>query len=139
MTNIKIIGLSAPAGFQINEHLKNNPANKAVVAKMKREVLAYITGCYPKGTAPIFAEWYAGITDSTHNRYNAHKRTRNLDDLPHYKKFYLYTVSNARALEAELFKKFRMGNTSAQGGIHVTSKYLYVFHKKKAMLNGLIE
>ncbi|MEZ4841487.1 MAG: hypothetical protein R2821_08225 [Flavobacteriaceae bacterium] len=127
MPEFQIIGLKAPAGFSINEHLKNNPANKRFVYRKEREVLNYIKSFYSKGINPIYSQWYAGMTDGTHNRYNAHKRERRIDDLTNYKKFYLYTMSNARELESRLFQKHGMGKSNIKGGIYIHSKYVYVF------------
>ena len=47
-------------------------------------------------------------------------------------------MSNARSLEAKLFKKHEMGNSSIKGGIYINSKYVYVFHEPTARLNGVI-
>jgi hypothetical protein len=138
MAEYKIIGLSAPAGFSINEHLQNNPANKDVVSKIEKQIIKHIKSCYEKGDEPIYSEWYAGMTDKTHHRYNAHKKERKIDELPYYKKFYLFTMSNARNLEAKLFKKYGMGNSAIKGGIYINSKYVYVFHEPTARLNGFI-
>ena len=138
MADFKIIGLSAPAGFSINDYLKENPANKVLVSKIEKQIIKYIKSCYPKGAEPIYSEWYAGMTDKTHHRYNAHKKERKIDELPYYKKFYLYTMSNARSLESKLFGKYEMGNSAIKGGIYINSKYVYVFHEPTARLNGFI-
>lgn len=138
MADFKIIGLSAPAGFSINNYLKENPANKVLVSKIEKQITKYIKSCYPKGAEPVYSEWYAGMTDKSHNRYNAHKKQRKIDELPHYKKFYLYTMSNARSLESTLFRKFSMGKSNITGGIYIHSKYVYVFHEPTARLNGFI-
>jgi hypothetical protein len=138
MADFKIIGLNAPAGFSINDYLKVNPANKVLVAKVEKQITKYIKSCYPKGTEPDFNDWYAGMTDKSHNRYNAHKKERKIDELPFYKKYYLYTLSNARSLESNLFKKYGMGNSDIKGGIYIHSKYVYVFHEPTARLNGYI-
>lgn len=138
MKNIKIIGLNAPAGFSINEYIIKHPANKKVVSTKQKEILNHIKSFYKKGVEPNYEEWYAGMTDKTHNRYNAHKKQRKIDDLPHYKKFYLYTMSNARNLESMLFKKFGMGKSNITGGIYIHSNYVYVFYAPTAKLTGLI-
>jgi hypothetical protein len=138
MADFKIIGLNAPAGFLINDYLKKNPANKDLVSKIEKQIIKHIKSCYKKGTEPILSDWYAGMTDKSHNRYNAHKKQRKIDELPHYKKFYLYSMSNARSLESKLFEKYQMGNSSIKGGIYINSKYVYVFHEPTARLNGFI-
>ena len=138
MADFKIIGLSAPAGFLINDYLKKNPANKDVVSKIEKQIINHIKSCYKKGDEPIYSEWYAGMTDKSHNRYNAHKKQRKIDELPYYKKFYLYSMSNARSLESKLFEKYQMGNSSIKGGIYINSKYVYIFHEPTARLNGFI-
>lgn len=78
MADFKIIGLSAPAGFPINDHLKEIPANKILVSKIEKQITKYIKSCYPKGAEPIYSEWYTGMTDISHNRYNAHKKQRKI-------------------------------------------------------------
>jgi hypothetical protein len=138
MSEIKIIGLSAPAGFSINDYLREHPANKETIERVKKQVVKHINSCYKKGVEPNYSDWYAGVTDKSHNRYNAHKRDRNIDDLPFYKKFYVFSMSNARNLESSLCKKFGMGNKDISGGIYINSKYLYVFNQKMAKKNGLI-
>ena len=138
MADYKIIGLNAPAGFSINDYLKKNPANKVLVSKVEKEIIKHIKSCYSKGTEPNYSEWYAGMTDKSHNRYNTHKKQRKIDELPHYKKFYLYSMSNARSLEFTLYKKYSMGKSNIIGGIYIHSKYVYVFHEPSARLNGLI-
>lgn len=138
MSNIEIVGLGAPYGFSINEYLKMHPANKAVVENVKKQIIKHIKSCYKKGVEPIYSDWYVGITDKSHNRYNAHKRTRSIDELPDYKKFYVFSMSNARTLESSLSVKFQMGNKNVSGGIYTSTKYIYVFNEKTAKLNGLI-
>ena len=63
---------------------------------------------------------------------------RKIDDLPNYKKFYVFSMSNARSLESILCKKFNMGNKNVSGGIYTSSKYVYVFNEKIAKQNNLI-
>ncbi|WP_419212054.1 hypothetical protein ACNR9Q_15050 [Maribacter sp. X9] len=138
MSEIKIIGLSAPAGFSINEYLKSHPANSKIVSEFEKEILKHIKDFYPKGIKPNYSDWYAGMTDKTHSRYKAHKKSRNIEDLPNYKKFYLYSMSNARMLESRLFKKYGMGNSNTTGGIYIHSKYVYVFHEQNARLKSLL-
>ena len=138
MTEIKIIGLNAPAGFSINNYLIAYPANKNTVKKIEKQIFKHIKSCYKNGIEPDYSDWYAGVTDKTHNRYNAHKRDRNINELPNYKKFYVFSMSNARSLESILCKKFQMGNKNVSGGIYVNSKYVYVFNEKIAKKNELI-
>lgn len=138
MSEIKIIGLKAPAGFSINKYLQNHPSNKETVEKLKKQILKHIDSCYPKGVEPNYSDWYVGVTDKTHNRYNAHKRDRNIDELPNYKKFYAFSMSNARSIESSLCKKFKMGNKNVSGGIYIKSKYNYVFNESIALKNKLI-
>jgi len=138
MAEIKIIGLNAPAGFSINDYLKSHTANKETVEKLKKQIIKYINSCYPKGVEPNYSDWYAGITDKTHNRYNAHKRDRKINDLPNYKKFYAFSMSNARNIESYLCNKFKMGNKNVSGGIYINSKYIYIFNEKTAKRNNLI-
>jgi hypothetical protein len=118
--------------------LKNHPANKKIVSKKEKEIIKYIKSLYPKNEEPIYSEWYAGMTDKTQDRYKSHKKTRNLKELPYYKKFFLYSMSNASSLESKLYNKFKMGNSDVKGGIYIHSKYVYVFHVPTARLNGLI-
>lgn len=138
MYEFNFIGLNAPAGFSINEYLKTHPENSKIVNKVKKEIIKYIDSTYKKESTPIYSEWYAGMTDKTQNRYKAHSKTRNVNELPYYKKFYLHSMSNARKLESILYKKYKMGNTNNKGGIYIHSKYVYIFHEPTARLQGLI-
>jgi hypothetical protein len=137
METLKIIGLHAPSGFSIKEHLAKYPASIKIVLEKEKTIIKYINSFYQK-EKPKYHEWYAGMTDKTHHRYNAHKKVRNIDELPNYKKFYMHSMSNARSLEVKLFKKFKLGNSPTMGGIYIRSKYVYVFHEPSAKLQGLI-
>lgn len=87
---------------------------------------------------PSYSDWYAGMTTKGNSRYNHHKREKELEELAHYGKFYLHSMSNARVLESILNRDYNMGNYDLAGGIGKNSTYIYVFHYPKARLNGII-
>lgn len=126
MAKQKLYGLNAPAGFKLKEFFNQNPPNLIVVKRIEKEIISFIKSYYPK-TKPNFELWYAGVTNKTNNRYNTHKRKRNVDELQYYKKFYAYSAGNARQIESILFSKYKMGNSGLMGGVYINSKYVYVF------------
>ncbi len=133
-----IHGLKGLAGFKINEWLKTHPASKETLDKCKHDIIRHIKSFYERGYTPVYQDWYVGMTTKSNLRQTAHKRERKLKELVRYGKFYVYSMSNARALESSLFVEYGMGNTDRLGGIGKNSTYVYVFHARQAQLNGLI-
>lgn len=108
------------------------------VNKTVKGILNHIKSCYPKGEIPVYTDWYVGVTDKTTRRYKAHAKNYKLTSLPDYKKFYSFSMSNARAVESKLCEQFKMDANNTHGGIYIYSKYNYVFNKKKAKIGGAL-
>ncbi len=120
-------------GFSLNQWLVEHPFNPNVVSEIATEITKYVRGTYPPKSQANFSEWYVGISnDPDGARTASHKKSKNLIRLLHYKKFYAYSMTNARRIEMMLCEKWGLGHCSVAGGIRGTSKWVYVYHYAKS-------
>lgn len=117
--------------FSPTQHIKEHPHTQKTVNAVKKAIIRHIKSSYKKGVSPKYKDWYLGVSkDPENDRTKSHKTEKKISFLANFRSFYAYSLGNARQVEIELCKEFKLKNCSVIGGLKKDSNYVYAYNLK---------